>query len=116
MPGGPMTETMAQVAAILLTQGSAGPSARHAWLRGVDNAKFRARVVPGDRLTVEVTAGTRRCALARVRAVATIDGAVAAEADLLMGLELATGSAGGQPEAGSAADIHPSAIVHPKAK
>src|SRR5262245_22184738 len=119
MPGGPMTETMAQVAAILLTQGSAGPSARHAWLRGVDNAKFRARVVPGDRLTVEVTAGTRRGALARVRAVATIDGAVAAEADLLMGVELATQRAGsGKLEAGSgsSADIHSTAIVHPNAR
>src|SRR5580765_4254498 len=70
MPGVLLIETMAQVSAILLLQGDV----RRAWLRGVDNAKFRARVVPGDRLTVEVTAGARRQSLARVRAVATIDG------------------------------------------
>ena len=116
MPGVLMIETMAQVAAILLMADGGVAGARRAWLRGVDNAKFRARVVPGDRLTVEVTAGVRRDSLARVSAVATIDGNVAAEADLLMGLELATqGAESRQPEAGSA-DIHPSAIVHPKAK
>ena len=103
MPGVLMIETMAQVAALLLVQGGAG--VRRAWLRGVDNAKFRARVVPGDRLMVEVTAGARRHALARMSAVATIDGAVAAEADLLMGVER-----------GPDADIHPSAIVHANAK
>src|SRR5262245_9897289 len=86
MPGVLMIETMAQAAAILLMGDGAGP-ARRAWLRGVDNAKFRARVVPGDRLTVEVTAGVRRASLARVSAVATIDGNVAAEAELLMGVE-----------------------------
>jgi UDP-N-acetylglucosamine acyltransferase len=101
MPGVLMIETMAQAAAILLM--GASPSPRRAWLRGVDNAKFRARVVPGDRLTVEITAGPRRGGLARLSAVATIDGAVAAEADLLMGVE------------GGAA-IHPTAIVHQNAR
>src|SRR5215510_3840354 len=46
MPGVLMIETMAQVAAILLVQGAQG-GVRRAWLRGVDRAKFRARVVPG---------------------------------------------------------------------
>src|SRR5262245_23035541 len=46
MPGVLMIETMAQVAALLLLQ-EAGPAAGRTWLRGVDNAKFRARVVPG---------------------------------------------------------------------
>jgi UDP-N-acetylglucosamine acyltransferase len=123
MPGVLMIETMAQVAAILLTHGDTG--ARRAWLRGVDNAKFRARVVPGDRLTVEVSAGPRRGALARVSAVATIDGNVAAEADLLLGLDLSTQRAGSRKleagswelkAGGSSADIHPTAIVHPNAR
>ena len=113
MPGVLMIETMAQVAAVLL--GAEG-SVRRAWLRGVDNAKFRARVVPGDRLMVEVTAGPRRRSLARMSAVASIDGAVAAEADLLMGLEVAAEGAGTrQGAAGSGADVHPTAIVHPGA-
>jgi 3-hydroxymyristoyl/3-hydroxydecanoyl-(acyl carrier protein) dehydratase len=66
MPGVLMIETMAQVAALLLTQDGSG--VHRAWLRGVDNAKFRARVVPGDRLTVGSEggpaprgAGARQC-------------------------------------------------------
>ena len=41
-----------------------------AYLRGVDNAKFRLPVVPGDRLRLEVTMGPRRSRLARAHAVA----------------------------------------------
>ena len=103
MPGVLMIETLAQVATILLTHGPGGTSTGRAWLRGVDNAKFRLQVVPGDRLTLEVTAGARRETLARVKAVASINGKVAAEAELVMGLE------------GAAADIHPTAIIHPSA-
>jgi len=120
MPGVLMIETMAQVAALLLMHGTPGPQTRRAWLRGVDRAKFRARVVPGDRLTVEVTAGPRRGRLARLSAIATIDGNVAAEADLLMGVEASTQIAGSRQlaagsEAGGSADIHPTAIVQPGA-
>jgi len=116
MPGVLMIETMAQVAALLLTQDGSG--VHRAWLRGVDKAKFRARVVPGDRLTVEVKAGPRRGALARVSAVATIDGNVAAEADLLIGVELESRqpAAGGGRLAAGGADIHPTAIIHPNAR
>jgi len=115
MPGVLMIETMAQVAAILLMQD--GAPGERAWLRGVDNAKFRARVVPGDRLIVEVTAGPRRGALARLKAVATIDGNVAAEAELLVAVVGSRKPEGGsgKPDAGSA-DIHPTAIVHPNAR
>jgi UDP-N-acetylglucosamine acyltransferase len=110
MPGVLMIETLAQVATILLTHGPAGASVGRTWLRGVDNAKFRLRVVPGDRLTLDVTLGPRRTRLARVRAVASIDGNVAAEAELVMGLEPAAARARSE-----AADIHPTAIVHPSA-
>ncbi len=104
MPGVLMIETLAQVATILLMHGPDGASISRTWLRGVDDAKFRLRVVPGDRLTLDVTLGPRRGAIARLRAVASINGNVAAEADLVMGLEI------------GAADIHPTAIVHPNAR
>jgi UDP-N-acetylglucosamine acyltransferase len=114
MPGVLMIETMAQVATILLLDGARGP-VRLAWLRGVDNAKFRSRVVPGDRLRVEITSGRRRGAIARMRAVATIDGNVAAEAELVMGLQTPTAAGSGKPDAGTA-EIHPTAIVHAGAR
>jgi beta-hydroxyacyl-ACP dehydratase FabZ len=104
MPGVLMIETLAQVATILLMNGPEGATVGRAWLRGVDNAKFRLQVVPGDRLTLEVTAGPRRETLARLKAVASINDKVAAEAELVMGLETAV------------ADIHPSAIVHASAR
>jgi UDP-N-acetylglucosamine acyltransferase len=104
MPGVLMIETLAQVATILLMHGPDSASVGRAWLRGVDNAKFRLQVVPGDRLTLEVTVGPRRDAIARVKAVASINDKVAAEAELVMGLE------------SRSANIHPTAIVHPSAR
>ena len=114
MPGVLMIETLAQVAALLLVDAADAASARPvgaAFLRGVDNAKFRRQVVPGDRLQLEVSIAARREKLARTHAVASIDGAVVAEAQLLMGL-IPQRTSGERP----GVDIHPSAIVHPAAQ
>ena len=54
MPGVLMIETLAQVATLLLMHGSEGAHGDRVFLRGVDNAKFRLKVVPGDRLRLEV--------------------------------------------------------------
>ena len=110
MPGVLMIETLAQVATILLVHAPGGSAIAGAWLRGVDNAKFRLPVVPGDRLTLEVTMGARRTTMARAKAVASINGNVAAEAHLLMGID-SVGAARSR-----AADIHATAIVHPSAQ
>src|SRR5258708_4251749 len=115
MPGVLMIETLAQVATILLMHGPGSASIGRAWLRGVDNAKFRLQVVPGDRLTLEVTAGPRREVIARVRAVASINDKVAAEAELVMGLE-SSAFAKASADRAVSADIHPTAIVHPSAQ
>jgi UDP-N-acetylglucosamine acyltransferase len=114
MPGVLMIETLAQVATILLMNGPASGATGRAWLRGVDNAKFRLQVVPGDRLTLEVTVGPRRESLARVKAVASINDKVAAEAELVMGLETSKASASAKATADK--DIHPTAIIHPSAR
>ena len=110
MPGVLMIETLAQVATILLTQPVDGKPSGRAYLRGVDNAKFRLPVVPGDQLRLEVTVGNRRARLARTRAVAYIGDAIVAEASLLMGL-IADGSGGARADV----TVDPSAIVHPGA-
>jgi UDP-N-acetylglucosamine acyltransferase len=99
MPGVLMIETLAQTATLLLMQGGLGPAVR-ARLRGVDNAKFRRQVVPGDRLTLEVTLGRRRGAIARAQAVARVNEDIVAEAELVMALTE------------DVASIHPTAIVH----
>jgi UDP-N-acetylglucosamine acyltransferase len=111
MPGVLMIETLAQVAALLLGQGSDGQPSGRAYLRGVDNAKFRRQVIPGDRLRLEVTLGARRTRLARAHAVARIDDAIVAEAELVMALVA-------DPASGSRAGVRadPTAIVHPGAR
>ena len=110
MPGVLMIETLAQVATLLLMQPAGGLPAGRAYLRGVDKAKFRRQVVPGDRLRLEVTVGPRRARLARAKGIAYIGDAIVAEAELLMGL-IADGSGGLREEV----TMHPSALVHPLA-
>ncbi len=106
MPGVLMIETLAQVATLLLVDNGDGRPVGTAALRGVDNAKFRLPVVPGDRLVLEVSILSRRSSMARARAVASLGDAVVAEAELVMGL---VAEPGGDKRG---ANIHPTAIVH----
>ncbi len=86
MPGVIMIESLTQAAAILLFDREAEPPASRAFLRGVDDAKFRRQVVPGDRVRLEVTFVRERAGLARIRGVAYIEDQVVAEAQLLLGV------------------------------
>jgi UDP-N-acetylglucosamine acyltransferase len=106
MPGVLMVESWAQAASLLLF-GDREPLEECAWLRGVDKAKFRRQVVPGDRLQLEITLGRRRGSVVRAAAVATVDGQIVAEAELVIALE-AVGARGPV--------IHPTAIVHRDAR
>jgi UDP-N-acetylglucosamine acyltransferase len=106
MPGVLMIESLTQVASLLLFS-DGQPKARCAWLRGVDRAKFRRQVVPGDRLELSVTMGKQRGPLARLAAVASVGGHVVAEAQLIVALDR-------RPV--DAPLIHATAIVHPDAK
>ena len=109
MPGVLMIESLAQVATLLLVSCSKS-AVDHVVLRGVDNAKFRRQVVPGDRLQLEVTVGRRRGRLQRAAGLATVGGQVVAEADLVMAIEQERGSRPGRP-----ALVHETARVHPLA-
>ncbi|HYE85262.1 MAG TPA: acyl-ACP--UDP-N-acetylglucosamine O-acyltransferase [Vicinamibacterales bacterium] len=99
MPAVLTIEALAQAATLLLltpaagsnpedsAPGSAGhPSAWQVTLRGVDDAKFRKHVVPGDQLKLTVTRGATRGPLVRAAAVAEVDGQVVAEAELLLAI------------------------------
>ena len=54
------------------------------YLHGVDGAKFRRQVVPGDQLRLEVTLLKARTSLAKARGVAFVGDQIVAEADLLL--------------------------------
>ena len=104
MPGVLMLESLSQVAAILLLQREEGPPNARVYLRGVNNAKFRRQVVPGDRLRLEVMLDRQRASLAKAQATAFLDDQVVAECELLLGLV---------PDRTS---IDPTAIVHRSAQ
>lgn len=104
MPGVLMIEALTQAAGVLVLDRAAAPAGARAALRGVNNAKFRRQVVPGDRLRLEVTLGPVRSRLAKVAAAAYVDEQVVAEAELLLGMEPAAPS------------IDPTARVHPDAR
>lgn len=78
MPGVMMIESLLQVAALLLHEERV--DARTV-LRGVNNAKFRRQVLPGDRLRLEAALRRRRAGLAVVRGEATVGEQTVAEAD-----------------------------------
>ena len=87
MPGVLIVEAMAQLGGILAFASEPAPSGpRLAYLLGIDKAKFRRPVVPGDRLDLTVTVLQRRSDVWRLRGEATVDGARAAEAELLAGV------------------------------
>jgi 3-hydroxyacyl-[acyl-carrier-protein] dehydratase len=56
------------------------------YLAGIDKAKFRRPVVPGDRLDMEVTMLRHRRNIGWVAAVAMVDGQLACSADLMFSI------------------------------
>src|SRR5687767_1240610 len=105
LPAVLMIEALTQVAgALVLGREGASPTARAA-LRGVNNAKFRRQVVPGDRLRLEVTLGRVRSRLARAHAAAYVDDQIVAEAEVLLGIDR------GPAFVDSTATVHPRARI-----
>src|SRR5712692_9374370 len=86
LPGVMMLESLSQVAAMLLLHREDAPPTARVYLRGVNDAKFRRQVFPGDRLRIEISLGKRRASLARAQAVAYVGDQLVAEAELVLGL------------------------------
>ena len=91
MPGVTMIEALAQTAAVMV-----GVSLDLAdknlliYFLGIDNCKFRRKVVPGDRLElkVEVLRGKTGSKVWKFSGVASVDGEIAAQADFNAMMEL----------------------------
>ena len=82
MPGVLIVEALAQSAAILALFELKAESQRMFVLTGVEKARFRRPVHPGDRLEMEVSVLRNRGALWKMRGEARVDGEVAVEAEL----------------------------------
>jgi 3-hydroxyacyl-[acyl-carrier-protein] dehydratase len=88
MPGVLIVEAMAQAAAVLSLR-SLGHKNDGKWVYyfvGIDGARFKKPVTPGDQLRIEVLAGAQKRGMAKFTAAARVDGQVAAEAELLCAL------------------------------
>lgn len=83
MPGVLIIEAMAQVAGVLVLSGIPDRKNKLVLMAGVDSAKFRKPVRPGDQLRMEMKVLRRRASMAKVSGTATVDGAVVAEAEIL---------------------------------
>jgi len=83
MPGVLIIEAMAQVAGVLVLSGIPDRKNKLVLLAGVDGAKFRKPVRPGDQLRMEMKVLRSRASMAKVSGTATVDGAVVAEAEIL---------------------------------
>jgi 3-hydroxyacyl-[acyl-carrier-protein] dehydratase len=85
MPGVLMIEALAQLGGTIIMS-PYDYKRQTAVLTGIDKAKFRKYVVPGDRLDMEVTLLRTRSTLGWVSAVASVGGKPACSAELMFAL------------------------------
>jgi 3-hydroxyacyl-[acyl-carrier-protein] dehydratase len=85
MPGVLVVEGMAQAAAILSFKTlDVRPDKKSVYyFAGIDSARFKRPVVPGDQIRYEITAGRSIRGIAKFSGIARVDDLVVAEAELL---------------------------------
>lgn len=83
-PGVLQLEAMAQTAGILLN-GICNSDGRISFYLGVDKAKFRRIVRPGDQMRMEIRLLRLRLGMARVAGQILVDGELACEAEMMFG-------------------------------
>jgi beta-hydroxyacyl-ACP dehydratase FabZ len=86
MPGVLIVEAMAQVGAVLLLRTVPDRASKLVYFAGIDAARFRRPVVPGDQVRFEVEVLKLRARSALLRGEAYVGTALVAEAQLLSSL------------------------------
>lgn len=84
MPGVLIIEAMAQACGTLaiLSHGGRADDEIYFFV-GIDNARFKRQVIPGDQLKFEVQLLANKRGIGKFKAVALVDGQVAAEAEIM---------------------------------
>lgn len=82
MPGVLIIESMAQAAGILMLAQDEYKG-KIPYFTGIDNARFRKAIVPGDQIILEVEMLRVRGNMGRAKGVAKVDGKVATEAEMM---------------------------------
>jgi 3-hydroxyacyl-[acyl-carrier-protein] dehydratase len=90
MPGVMIVEAMAQTAAILavLTAGYDPQAKGLYYFAGIDKARFKRPVIPGDQLRMEINFEREMRGLAKFGARALVDGQLVCEAELMCAYRL----------------------------
>jgi 3-hydroxyacyl-[acyl-carrier-protein] dehydratase len=83
MPGVLIIEAMAQTAGVLVLKSIPDRDSKLVLLVAVENARFRKPVVPGDTLRLEMKLLKRKASVAKMAGVATVNGMVVAEAEVM---------------------------------
>lgn len=88
MPGVLIVEAMAQAAAILSfrTMDRKPDHKSVYYFAGIDGARFKRPVLPGDRLEMEVTVEAVKRGIWKYKGTARVDGQIAAEAEMMCAL------------------------------
>lgn len=83
MPGVLVVEALAQVGAVLALREIEDRDSKLVLFTGIREARFRKPVVPGDTLTLEVTALRIGSRIQRMRGEAKVNGELVADADIM---------------------------------
>lgn len=83
MPGVLQIEALAQVGAILALREFEDRDRKIPFFSGIENARFRRPVLPGDTLVLEVTALRIGSKVQKMRGEAKVDGQICAEAEIM---------------------------------
>ena len=86
MPGVLIVEAMAQAGAYLLLDEIPDRASKLIYFTGIDEARFRKTVVPGDQLRLTLEVLNIRSRACRMRGVADVDGETVAEAVIMSAL------------------------------
>ncbi|HWO02451.1 MAG TPA: 3-hydroxyacyl-ACP dehydratase FabZ [Blastocatellia bacterium] len=82
MPGVLIVEAMAQTAGVMMLANLPDRESKLVFFTGIDAAKFRRPVVPGDQLRLELTVQRLRPRYIKLRGEAYVDGELVAEAEI----------------------------------
>lgn len=82
MPGVLIIESMAQAAGLIMLSEDEHKG-KTPYFTGIDNARFRKTIVPGDQIILEIDVIRLKGNVGRVKAVAKVDNQIATEAELM---------------------------------
>lgn len=83
MPAVLVVEGMAQVGAVMLLSSVPDRKDKLIYFTGIDSARFRRPIVPGDQIRYELEVLKLKASVCKMRGRALVDGHLAAEAEIL---------------------------------